>query len=71
MPPPTNADAFIVLARNGVIDRALGGRLTLAAGFRNILVHGYIDIDDAQTVSHLDDLDGFIDAVVVEAERQR
>jgi uncharacterized protein YutE (UPF0331/DUF86 family) len=58
-----------------VIDRALGGRLALAAGFRNILVHGYIDIDDAQTLSHLDDLDdldGFIDAVVawMEAERQ-
>lgn len=43
--PITAADAFSELARLGLIDRRLAGRLQLAVGFRNILVHEYTDID--------------------------
>lgn len=43
--PPTYADAFRALSENGVIERDLAHRLVKAAGFRNILVHAYADLD--------------------------
>lgn len=43
--PPTYADAFRSLAVGGVIDRDLGERLGRAAGFRNLIVHAYADLD--------------------------
>lgn len=65
--PATNADAFRVLADHGVIDKALSERLAAAAGFRNLLIHQYGDIDDRRAVRNLEslgDLDEFVDAVV-------
>jgi uncharacterized protein YutE (UPF0331/DUF86 family) len=50
-----------------VIDKALAERLAAAAGFRNLLIHQYGDIDDRRTVRNLaslGDLDEFVDAVV-------
>lgn len=44
------------LATHGVIDTDLGDRLVWAAGFRNVLVHGYVDVDDERVLSALDDL---------------
>jgi uncharacterized protein YutE (UPF0331/DUF86 family) len=65
--PTTNADAFRVLAAHEVIDRELARRLGAAAGFRNLLIHQYADIDDERVVGHLaslGDLDAFVDSVL-------
>jgi uncharacterized protein YutE (UPF0331/DUF86 family) len=43
--PPTYGDAFRMLAEHGVVDEALAGRLARAAGFRNVVVHAYADLD--------------------------
>ncbi len=43
--PETYRDAFAVLARHGFLDDELSRRLQAWAGFRNILVHGYLDVD--------------------------
>lgn len=42
---PTYADAFGRLAEAGVLHRDLADRLSRAAGFRNLLVHGYGRLD--------------------------
>lgn len=34
-----------MLGEYGVIDEALAGRLARAAGFRNVVVHAYTDLD--------------------------
>lgn len=44
--PDTNADAIRRLGRHGVIDTELAASLARAVGFRNVLVHGYVDVDD-------------------------
>lgn len=43
--PVTAAEAFAELAKRTLIERRLAGRLQLAVGFRNVLVHEYTDID--------------------------
>lgn len=43
--PPTYGDAFRRLALHGLLDEQLAGRLVRAAGFRNLLVHAYADLD--------------------------
>ena len=43
--PETNPDTFTRLERAGAIPPELAGRLRAWAGFRNILVHQYLDID--------------------------
>ena len=43
--PATMAEAFVVLAQNGLIDNALRDRLVKAVGFRNIAVHEYDKIN--------------------------
>lgn len=45
MVPTTAAEAFAELARRGLIERRLAGRLQLAVGFRNVLAHEYTDVD--------------------------
>jgi uncharacterized protein YutE (UPF0331/DUF86 family) len=65
--PLTNQDLFLLLARNGWIGDDLASRMAAAAGFRNVLVHGYAAIDVAivrDIVEHrLDDLLAFVKAV--------
>ncbi len=44
----------------------LGDSLARAVGFRNVLVHGYADVDDALVVAQLDrlaDLQAFVHGV--------
>lgn len=65
--PRTNAELFDLLMRDGWIAPALAEDLRRMAGFRNVLVHGYDDVDlrvvqDVVT-NHLDDLLTFVDAV--------
>jgi uncharacterized protein YutE (UPF0331/DUF86 family) len=43
--PATNQALFTLLAKNGWLSPALGDRLAQAAGFRNVLVHGYASVD--------------------------
>jgi uncharacterized protein YutE (UPF0331/DUF86 family) len=50
-------DAFLSLAHIGVLPDELAGRLRRAAGLRNVLVHGYIDVDADLLWSSLDGLD--------------
>jgi len=65
-PPATNADAVATLARHGVIGVELADHLGPAVGFRNVLVHGYADVDDDRVLGNLDhlhDLRAFITEV--------
>lgn len=63
-PADSSADTVRLLAVHGVIDTELAGRLARAVGFRNVLVHGYADVDDDLVVARLDDLADFDDFVV-------
>jgi uncharacterized protein YutE (UPF0331/DUF86 family) len=45
--PDANRDTFTVLENAGELDARLADRLRGWAGFRNILVHEYLDIDHA------------------------
>lgn len=46
--PTTYGDAFVRLGRAGAVDAELAARLSRAAGFRNLLVHAYGDLDLAR-----------------------
>lgn len=65
--PTTNRALFDVLAKNGWIPEALAQGLARMAGFRNILVHGYAEVDPTVVrdvlENHLGDLDAFVAAV--------
>jgi uncharacterized protein YutE (UPF0331/DUF86 family) len=54
--PSTNAEAFAILARHRVVGDDLARRLGSAVGFRNVLVHEYIAVDDDRVVAALADL---------------
>jgi uncharacterized protein YutE (UPF0331/DUF86 family) len=43
--PRTNRELFSLLVRGGVLPEDLAERLGTMAGFRNLLVHGYGDLD--------------------------
>lgn len=65
-PPSSNADAVRLLGRQGAIDEKLGADVSRAVGFRNVLVHGYVEVDDGQVVANLGrlgDLERFVAAV--------
>ena len=65
--PATNRELFDRLAGGGWISKALASKLGDMAGFRNVLVHGYQDVDldlvvDA-AANRLEDLTAFVTAV--------
>ncbi len=65
--PDTNAGSIRLLVRPGHLDAELAERLARAVGFRNLLVHGYAEVDDDRVVDHLrslDDLAAFADAMI-------
>jgi uncharacterized protein YutE (UPF0331/DUF86 family) len=65
-PPETNGDAFVLLGRHGALPTSLAERLRQAAGFRNVLVHDYVTVNDSVVVARLadlSDLDAFVDAL--------
>lgn len=43
--PPTAGDAFSILAKLGLLEAALAKRLRRAVGFRNVLMHEYVEVD--------------------------
>lgn len=65
--PETNRDLFAHLSRAGYLPEGLLTSLQQMAGFRNVLVHGYDDVDLAivrRVVEHrLDDLQHLVDAI--------
>lgn len=62
--PETNRQLFTLLSRSGWLAADLTERLRDMAGFRNVLVHGYValDLDIVEEVltSRLDDLADFV-----------
>lgn len=65
--PATYRDTMDVLQREGLIDEELATRLKDWMGFRNVLVHLYIEIDHARTYraiqEDLGDLERFAGAM--------
>lgn len=55
--PATNADSFRSLAGAGILEPDLAATMAGAVGFRNVLVHGYAEVDDTRVVDNLDRLD--------------
>lgn len=55
-PPADNGDAMRVLGRHDVVAPDHADRLALAVGFRNVLVHEYVDVDDRIVLARLADL---------------
>ncbi len=70
-PPRDNGHVMILLAEHRVLDADLAGRVRQAVGFRNILVHDYIDVDDAVVVARLADLSDLDDFVAALAHLTR
>ena len=65
-PAEDSGHAVRLLGQHDVIEPALADRLARATGFRNVLVHGYADVDDEIVLDSLDDLhelQQFIDQV--------
>ncbi len=61
--PQSNADALRLLGKNDVIEPELAEAVARAVGFRNILVHEYVEVDDSVVVANLSllpDLDAFV-----------
>ena len=65
--PGDNKELFDLLARNKVVSAALARKLSSMAGFRNVLVHDYLEIDRRRVYSalknDLSDFEKFIRAV--------
>lgn len=73
--PTSNSEAVLELGRRGVLDPERAASVARAVGFRNVLVHGYIDVEDDRVVAALDrvgDLAAYVSRVaawVAEQER--
>ncbi|MDQ4021231.1 MAG: DUF86 domain-containing protein [Actinomycetota bacterium] len=66
-PPQDNGDALNLLGSHGVLSLGLATRLRMAVGFRNVLVHEYVEVDDSVVLARLadpSDLDEFVTAVI-------
>lgn len=65
-PPRDNGDAMLMLGRNDVLDVKLAHRMRQAVGFRNVLAHDYVDVDDDIVLirlANVTDLDLFVRAI--------
>lgn len=60
-------DVIAQLASRGVIDEPLRARLKGVGGFRNVLVHGYLEVDPDRVAEYLarapGDFSAFLDAI--------
>jgi uncharacterized protein YutE (UPF0331/DUF86 family) len=65
--PSTNAALFRTLAKHGFVPEALRASLEQMAKFRNVLVHGYVDVNPAivrdVVENRLGDLEAFVSAI--------
>lgn len=55
--PDSNADAVRMLPAREVIEPGLAEEIARAVGFRNVLVHQYVAVDDEIVIDALDRLD--------------
>ena len=55
-PPATNGEAMALLGAKRVLSAQLAVAMRQAVGFRNVLVHDYLDIDDGIVGRRLADL---------------
>lgn len=53
-------ESFTVLEQEGIIPLALAEKMKMVAGFRNILVHDYLEIDNKIVYASLSSLDDFV-----------
>lgn len=72
--PATAGDTFELLSQHKLLDRALAKRLRRAVGFRNVLVHEYVEVDWTIVMRVISggtkDLAAFGKAVLVIIEKQ-
>lgn len=65
--PDSYREAILTLGQHNVLPRKFAEKLAPAAGFRNVLVHMYTDIDLEKLYSHLqndiDDLEIFAEYI--------
>lgn len=67
-PPADNGDAMNVLGRHGALTAELSDAMRKAVGFRNVLVHEYVEVSDEiveSRLSDLRDLERFVEQVTV------
>lgn len=60
-------DIFTVLLEEGLLPEALAGTMKQIAGFRNVLVHDYLDVDPRivfESLKRMDDFRKFAEHVV-------
>ncbi len=66
--PETAKDAIKILGEKGIISKEFADRFSKAAGFRNILIHDYLEIDYKQLLTslktNLTDFDTFIRSIL-------
>jgi uncharacterized protein YutE (UPF0331/DUF86 family) len=73
-PPADNGDAMRVLGVHEVLSADVSDAMRKAVGFRNILVHEYIEASDEIVVSRLNDLrdlEQFVEQVTTCVHRER
>lgn len=62
-PPADNGDAIRLLGEHGILTAELAVSMRKAVGFRNVLVHDYIEVDDSIVIDRLkslSDLEEFV-----------
>jgi uncharacterized protein YutE (UPF0331/DUF86 family) len=64
--PDSNRRVFEILAREGIVSPALLPALRKMAGFRNIVIHEYVRIDDVQVYGMLKSNVGDFEAFAAE-----
>ncbi len=73
--PEDNADVFWVLAEHGIVPSDLLPRLIDMARFRNVVVHDYVQVDDAIVYGilkkHLGDFEAFARVITEYLRRSR
>lgn len=65
--PSSQRESFMLLAQAGLLSETLALNLSKMAGFRNLLVHGYGEVDDAVMLGfmrrNLQDVEDFLSGV--------
>ena len=66
--PISQRDGFLILGDAGLLPQDLAGELGRMAGFRNLLVHGYGQVDNRLMLAimreHLADVESFISGIL-------
>ena len=73
--PESYAECFIILGNNDLITKDLAQRLGKMAGFRNLLVHGYAEIDDKKMYdimqNNLEDIESWLKELDLLLEKKK